>query len=106
RDALVPAAPAFLDLPQAVAWLGQQASDPAVRAHWFEVVIKIGLLLLVALAADWMTARLLRRTHNALESRQGDRFWRRLPLTIGRLLLELMPIVAFAAVSSFFLTPT
>jgi len=105
-DALVSAATAILDLPQALAWLGQQASDPAVRAHWLEVVLKIGLLLLVALAADWMTTRLLRGTHGALESRQADRFRLRLPLTIGRLLLELMPIVAFATFAYFVLPLT
>src|SRR5262249_54061197 len=84
-DALVTTATAILDLPQAVTWLGQQASDPAVRARWIEVVLKIVLLLLVALAADWMAARLLRRGHSALESRPAAGFWLRLPLTVGRL---------------------
>ncbi len=98
-DALVTTATAILDLPQAVAWLGQQASDPAVRARWVEVVLKIGLILLMALAADWMAARLLRRAHGALESRPVDGFWLRLPVAFARLLLELMPIVAFAAVA-------
>ena len=98
-DAFVTTATAVLDLPQDLAWAAQQAADPDVRARWLEVILKIALVLLVSLAAELLTVRLLARAHRALEARNADRLWVRLPLTAARLVLELLPIIVFATLA-------
>jgi len=98
-DALATAATAILDLPQLIGWTVAQLSDPAVRDRLIEVLLKLGIILAAALAAEWLTRRLLRRPLRALEVRAGAKFWLRLPLAVARLLLELLPIAAFATVA-------
>lgn len=96
-DSLVTAATAILDLPQLVSWSIQQLADPAVRTRCIEVLLTIGVLLLAALAAEWLAARLLNRPRRLLEDRRVASVWLRVPLAIGRLVLELVPIVVFVA---------
>jgi len=98
-DALVTTATAILDLPSVVSWTASQLADPTVRARWLEVLVKIGIILLVALTAEWAAARLLARPRNLLDARVIASYWVRLPLAVVRLLLELLPIVAFIALA-------
>lgn len=96
-DALVTTATAVLDLPETMRWTADELAKPEVRGRWLEVLLKIGILLLVALTAEWLTARLLNRPRRLLEARSVDRMWLRLPLACARLVLELAPIVVFIA---------
>ena len=104
-DAFVSTATAVLNLPQGVAWVAQQASDPTVQDYWIEVTLKILVVLLVSLAAEMLTARLLARAHRTLEARRADRLWLRLSLTVVRLVLELIPIIVFAVVAHGIVLP-
>lgn len=96
-DSLVTAATAVLDLPQLITWSIRQLADPDVRARCLEVLLTIGALLLGALAAEWLAMRLLSRPRRMLEDRRVESAWLRIPLAIGRLILELVPIVVFIA---------
>ncbi|MGH6926847.1 MAG: hypothetical protein ACREEV_00920, partial [Dongiaceae bacterium] len=98
-DALVTTATAILDLPQIVSWTIAQLGDREVRERWFEVVLKIGIILFAAWAAEWLALRLLRRPLQAIEVRTVANYWLRIPFAAVRLLLELSPIVVFAAVA-------
>jgi moderate conductance mechanosensitive channel len=98
-DALVTTATAILDLPQLVTWTIAQLSDREVRERWFEVVLKIGIILIAAWAAELLALRLLRRPLRILEGRTVTSFWLRFPLAAARLLLEVLPIAAFVAVA-------
>ncbi len=98
-DALVATATAILDLPQLIRWAAAQLADPAVRGRWSEVLLKIGIVLISALAAEALVVRLLRRPLRALEIRAIAGFWVRIPLSLARLLLELLPVAAFIAVA-------
>jgi small conductance mechanosensitive channel len=98
-DALVSTATAVLDLPQIVTWTIAQLSDQEVRERWFEVILKIGIILIAAWAVELLALRLLRRPLHILEIRTVSSFWLRFPLAAARLLLELLPIAAFAAVA-------
>lgn len=94
-DSLVTAATAILDLPQLVSWSVQQLADPGVRNRCIEVLLTIGILLLVALVAEWLAMRLLSRPRQLLEARRIETAWLRGPFAIGRLALELVPIAVF-----------
>src|SRR5262249_36724180 len=96
-DALVTTATAILDLPSVISWAASQLADPAVRARWLEVLIKIAIILAIALTAEFMAGRLLARPRNLLDARVITHYWVRWPLAIVRILLELLPIVAFIA---------
>src|SRR5262249_35173441 len=104
-DAFVSTATAVLNLPQGIAWVAQQASDPTVQDYWIEVTLKILVVLLVSLAAEMLTARLLARAHRTLEARRADSLWLRLSLTVVRLVLELIPIIVFAVVAHGIVLP-
>src|SRR5207244_12620873 len=83
-DAFVTTATAILDLPRAIAWAAQQATDPVVQAYWLEVILKIAVVLLLSIDPDMLTIRLLARAHRALEARHADRVWLRVPLMVAR----------------------
>jgi small conductance mechanosensitive channel len=98
-DALVTTATAILDLPSIVTWIATELAQPAVRSRWLDVLVKIGITLFAALAVEWLALRLLARPRKLLDARIVGRYWLRWPLAVARLLLELLPIVAFCAVA-------
>jgi small conductance mechanosensitive channel len=98
-DALVATATAVLDLPQFLSWTIAQLNDPEVRDRWFEVVLKIGIILIAAWGTEILAVRLLRRPLRLLEGRTVLGFWRRVPLAVAHFLLELLPILVFIAVA-------
>jgi small conductance mechanosensitive channel len=98
-DALVATATAVLDVPNLVTWAVDQLSDPAVRRHWADVLLNIGITLIAALAVEWLAGRLLTRPRNLLDTRAITRYWLRWPLAVVRLFLEFVPIIAFIAVA-------
>jgi small conductance mechanosensitive channel len=87
----------ILALPQAVADLADQAGRPEARQRWLEIAGKLAVVLIGALLAQWAVERLLRRPMRALEARQSESLWVKIPMLVLRALLELLPIAAFAA---------
>src|SRR5215468_2158569 len=98
-DALVATTTVVLDLPSVITWTTAELAKPEVRTRWFDVLMKIGITLLAALAAEWLTLRLLARPRSLFDARIVDRYWLRWPLAVTRLFIELLPIVAFLAVA-------
>jgi len=86
-----------LQLPKVARWVVDQAGDPLVRARWIEILGKIGLVLGVAILAEWLTMRLLTRVRRAVEGATTERLWMRLPLLLLRTVIDIVPIAAFAA---------
>jgi len=78
-------------------WVRTQIRDPAQRALWLSVLVNLALVLGAGYLAFSLLWLALRRPYRALASR-GDAGWfgRVLLLTV-MLLLELVPILAFAA---------
>lgn len=87
----------ILQLPDAVADLVRQAQEPENRQRWMEILGKLALVLGAALVAKWLADRLLARPRRMIESRHADSLWVKIPMLVLRLLLELLPIAAFAA---------
>ena len=99
-DGLVAVATALLNAPRIVAWIAEQARDPAVRDLWFELIWKIAAILIAAMTIEWLVNRLFARPRQRLEGRQAENsyLWR-LPYALLHLLLELIPIAAFLAIA-------
>ncbi len=94
---LVTAADALRDVPLLFTWAQNQVGNPETRQRWFEMIIKVALILLVGGGAERLVRLLLRRPRRALEEQDADTLWVRLPLLAGRTVLDLVPIAAFAA---------
>ncbi len=87
----------ILQLPAALADLAREAQEPENRQRWMEILGKLALVLGAAVIAKWLMDRLLARPRRAIESRHADSLWVKIPMLVLRLLLQLLPIAAFAA---------
>jgi small conductance mechanosensitive channel len=97
--ALIATAGTVLDLPELISRAADDMADPEVRGRWLDLVLKVGIVLILALAAEGLASRLLRRPLHQLEIRNVSRYWLRIPFAVARLLLELLPVIAFVAVA-------
>lgn len=93
----VAAAAILIDLPRFVDWAAHQVSLPETRWIWFQFVWKILLILLSGIVIEHVVKRLLRRARDALEGSERDSVLLRLPVLLGRTIVDLLPIFAFAA---------
>jgi small conductance mechanosensitive channel len=82
-----------------LAWIETQGSDPTRRAMWLD----IGRDLALSLGAGLIVAHLIglgvKAGRRRLAHRAGDRLFRRIRFSVVRLLLELLPIIAFGLVA-------
>ncbi|TCT03937.1 mechanosensitive ion channel family protein [Aquabacter spiritensis] len=84
-------------LPEQIEYATASLSDPLTLERIARTVFTVAAVLLGALAAEWLVKFLLRRPREAVE-RRVVRFWPlRLLLVIVRILLDVLPIAAFAA---------
>jgi small-conductance mechanosensitive channel len=114
---------AVTDFPLLWRWVLHVVNDPVARQGLFEAAWRLAVVVGCGLAAEWLTALALRRPLAVLEAhappdpanglataaesvspatRHRSRAWRllqRLPFAIGRLILDLLPVLAFAAVA-------
>ncbi|WP_159992891.1 mechanosensitive ion channel family protein [Roseomonas sp. 18066] len=100
----VRAAEAITDLPSLVSWFSASVRDPVTQARLADASWKLLLLFGLGVLAEYLTYRALaglRRRLDAMAPQQlhGWQRLRRVPLVLGRLLLDLVPIGAFGVVS-------
>ncbi len=91
------AAYALQDVPLIFAWVRDQAAIPDALQRWFNLIIKVALILFAGGVAERLVRLLLKRPWRAMEERDADTLWVRLPLLAGRTVLDLVTIVAFGA---------
>ncbi|HLJ65361.1 MAG TPA: mechanosensitive ion channel domain-containing protein [Stellaceae bacterium] len=91
------------DAPQLVMWFETQVNDRQARLFWLEVAVKLGLIYGCALIADWAVRLLTRRPSAMLAARTGERVGTRFLLLISGIVLEALPVIAFATVGYFIL---
>ncbi|SNS62966.1 MULTISPECIES: mechanosensitive ion channel domain-containing protein [unclassified Azospirillum] len=87
---------AVIDTPHALRWLNQQVADPVKRDNWLRLALHLAAIIGAGYAARWIAIWLLRRPRNALGARNGIHWWTKLPLLTVRLLIDLLPMAAFA----------
>ncbi len=85
------------DLPAMTDWTEQQVASPAARQRWLDILGNGGLIIGGGAAAFWLAWLVLWRTRHPLGSNHRASILERLPLALARLLLELVPVAAFAA---------
>jgi small conductance mechanosensitive channel len=89
----------LLNVPRFTAYVVQQAQNEVARQIWLEVITKIAIALGAGLAAEWVASRLLRRPRRTLEDRESDDLATHVALLTLRIVLVLVPVIAFAAVA-------
>ena len=95
---IVDAATVVLDIPAFFDWFRTQVSERKFRAQFLEELIKFVGIILVALLGERLTTAALRRPRRAIEERETDTVPVRITFLLGRTVLDLTPIAAFAAV--------
>jgi small conductance mechanosensitive channel len=88
---------AVRDVQAILTLLLERAANPIVRQVWLVQIFKVASILFAGAVAQWLARLLLRRPRQALEERNADTLWVRLPLLVGRTFLDLVPIAVFAA---------
>jgi moderate conductance mechanosensitive channel len=87
----------MLQIPDLARNIAGQAQDPEILGRWVEMGGKVMLVLLAGFLAQLLVARLLSRIRNSLKDQETSSKGVRALLMIGKTLLELIPIAAFAA---------
>ena len=103
---LVQVANVFADLPGAAAWMHRQLDDPTARERWVQIGIQLALILAVGVAVTRLVGWLLSRPRRALAARPVPSTLVRIPLLLGRALLELAPVAAFLVLAYTVLSVT
>ncbi|HEX4193978.1 MAG TPA: hypothetical protein VHY80_12800, partial [Stellaceae bacterium] len=96
---ILAAAPILAQAPSIGAWAEHQFEDPALRQRWIDICSKLFVILAAGLAADLITRFLLRHPARFLHARQSESVPLQLTLLTIGMIVELLPVLAFAAVA-------
>ncbi|MBV8336311.1 MAG: mechanosensitive ion channel, partial [Alphaproteobacteria bacterium] len=89
----------LVDTPRLVGWVRRQITDPGARALWLEAAYALILVFGIGLFAEWMLRRALTRLVPRLPARRSDSRPVRALFALLGLVLDLLPILAFAGVA-------
>jgi moderate conductance mechanosensitive channel len=98
---ILAAAPILAQAPSIGAWAERQFEDPVSRQRWIDICSKLLVILIAGLAADLITRFLLRRPVHFLHARQSESVPMQFTLLIAAMMVELLPLLVFAAVATF-----
>ena len=89
----------IIDAPRLVGWARHQVSDPAARRLWTEAGFAFVLIFGVAFIAEWVVRWVLARVMSRLPARRSDTRTVRALFALLGLVLDILPILAFASVA-------
>jgi moderate conductance mechanosensitive channel len=89
----------IIDAPRLIGWARHQASEPAARRLWTEAGVAFVLVFGIAFVAEWIVRWVLARLMPRLPTRRHDTRTVRALFALLGLVLDVLPIVAFAAVA-------
>ena len=89
----------IIDAPRLFGWARQQVSDPAARRLWTEAGFAFVVVFGIAFIAEWIVRWVLARLMRRLPARQSDTRTVRALFALLGLVLDVLPILAFAAVA-------
>lgn len=87
------------DAPRILDWLRRVATDPAMRGGVLRSLWQIVLLLAASIVVERLAILALRPIRSRLLAHTPKTYLRRVPLAIGDLVLDLLPVAAFAVVA-------
>ena len=96
--------PIFAQAPYLGAWAERQMADPQLRQRWVDICGKLLVILLAGFAAAAASRILVRGPARFLHERPGDGLPSQLLLLVLAIVVELVPLLVFAAVA-FFIIP-
>ncbi len=96
-DEILATVGAFAEAGHVVDWVEQQVGDPKARNHWSDVLGKLLAVLGGGILIERLLHLALGGARRMVEARRPHNRWVRLPLAVGRWLLDLLPVAAFAA---------
>ena len=96
----------FANVPSHIDTVVDEVTDPRKRARWLEVVVKLAIVLGVAFTVDWGVRALLSGPRKRLEARQPVGWVSRLGYLVVLTVVNLAPILAFAATANIVLPLT
>jgi small-conductance mechanosensitive channel len=100
---IVATAGVLLDAPSIVSWIEAELSDAHARARWLDIGLKLGIVFGIAALGEWLLRLLLRRPQARLAGRSSDAPWAQALLLLLVLILEALPVFAFAGIAYFVL---
>jgi small conductance mechanosensitive channel len=89
----------FGDSGHLLSWLEIQGSDPTLRGMWLDIATDLALSLGGGLIVAYAVGMSVRTGRRRLADRVGGRWFRRIRFAAGRLILELLPVIAFGLVA-------
>ena len=89
----------IVDAPRLFGWARQQVSDPAERRLWTEAGFALVLVFGIAFIAEWILRQVLARLAPRLPARRSETRTVRASFALLVLVLDVLPILAFAAVA-------
>jgi small conductance mechanosensitive channel len=89
----------IVDAPRLLGWARHQVSDPAARRLWTEAGFAFVLVFGIAFIAEWIVRWVLARLVPRLPARRSDARTVRALFALLGLVLDVLPILAFAAVA-------
>jgi hypothetical protein len=96
---LLAGAAMVLEAPVLLDWASTQITDAEARGRWGEVLLACAIVFGLGIAAEWVLRRLFARFGREPAAVDRDRRGMRLLFTAIGLLLEILPVAAFAAVA-------
>jgi moderate conductance mechanosensitive channel len=97
---------AFGDVPSALNWTRMQVGDPSLRARWGELILQLAFILSGGYLSSRFVRYLVRGTRDRLGARTFASTAAKVPVLVARILLDLLPIAAFALVGFAILSVT
>lgn len=101
---IVAAAAFIADAPKLYGWFATQFGNPDTRQWLLEIAAKVVTVLFAGWVAEWIVTWCLRRPQRFIESRQIKSPWMRIPFLFLLALVNLVPILVFAAAAFGVLT--
>ncbi len=98
---ILAAAAVVLDAPRLLEWFQAQASDAQARARWLGIAVKLAVVFGAAAIGDRLLRVMLRLPRARLASRSSDALPAQLVLGLLLLVVDALPVLAFAGVAYF-----
>lgn len=89
----------LVDAPLLLAWTKEQVANEYTRARWIQVAYSLLIVFGTGVVAEWFMRRLLAHVLPRAPARSRKRVAVRVLLVAGGLMIEALPVAAFAAVA-------
>ena len=94
-DQLVSGTDVFVDIPELVSWVRAQFMEAENRSFWFSLIWKVVTVVGAGLIVLWVINFVLGHFRRLVADRKSGSMLVRIPLLVARILVDLLPLLAF-----------